>query len=1132
MAKLQIKFLFIVLSCFFIENTIAQVTNVTFGKNRIQYKKRKWEYIESANFNVYYYENGRELAKYALQIAEQELASIENTAEYSLQRRANIILFNHFSDYQQTNIGLESELVNSAGSTKLVNNKMLIFFDGNHQNLNKDIREGIADIITKNILFGNDLTETVNNQTLLDLPKWFTEGYVSYLGENWNTDLDDQLRCEILSGSFSKFSTFCSRNPALAGHAFWYFIEEKYGKENITLFLQLSKNLKSMNKASLQITKKSFKELGAEFMEFEEEKFYEDLSRRKPYPKGSYIDGYEISPRLNYYRFNVNPLKRNNSYVVTQFKNGIVKVILNQDFETTTLLKYGMLNNQSEINPNYPLMAWDPKGSRIAVVYALDGRLQMFVYDVISNFKPYKIDLTDIFDQVQDINYMLNSKTILFSAVKNGHTDIFAYDLDKQKLTQITNDVYDDLDPNFVSFPGKTGVVFASNRPNANASNSDTALPGNYPYNIFMVTNYGDKPELNQITQLTKLKLGNARFPAQYNDNHFSFVSNENGINNRYAGFFTTKKLGLDTIILIGDEVFRNPTNSEIDSTLKVLKKTQVDSVAYVTASSDSAYYFPVTNYASGINETRSAGDSRMLSEVTLDNNEKTLYKMKIDEQTLYKRNVVARPTAFLKRQADLQKMEAQKLIPFIKDSTVIENEFQTEFEEEEKKEINTKKSEIKKTNILQLARTFRYSPVKFNTDAGNLGFNNTILYNRYQLYGGGSGPIKLNNNSPLNGMISLSTSDVMEDYKIYGAFRLGSNFKENEWLVNFQNLRRRFDWGITFYRNVTRAGAQLTDTSGSPIPNVPVYPAKLVTHLFQANISYPFDRARSLRFYAGVRSDNLAVSNVEFLTLDIENQRSFYATNRLEFVYDNALVKTTNIQQGLKYKAYMDWNRQFASKRTVGPNTFNFGLETRYYHPIYKNMIWAGRAAGDFSWGSQKFCYFLGGVEGWFMLGDNVKPGTNTDRYFNTSNKPAPDQDYAFQTLAVNMRGFIQNAASGNNAIVINSEFRVPVVSTFFDATVNNPFLRDLMITQFVDLGTAWNGAYKGLKRPEMSYSSENVTITSKAPGGVGPFLVGYGFGLRSTLLGQYIKFDAGWPLDGFFRGKPVMYISTGLDF
>jgi Tol biopolymer transport system component len=69
---------------------------------------------------------------------------------------------------------------------------------------------------------------------------------------------------------------------------------------------------------------------------------------------------------------------------------------------------------------------------------------------------------------------MLDSKTLLLSAVKNGHTDIYSLNLQNEKITQITNDVYDDLDPSFVAFPNKTGIIFSSNRPTVQMPNHQT----------------------------------------------------------------------------------------------------------------------------------------------------------------------------------------------------------------------------------------------------------------------------------------------------------------------------------------------------------------------------------------------------------------------------------------------------------------------------------------------------------------------------------------------------------------------------------------------------------------------------------------------------------------------------------
>jgi len=1132
-----------ILILFIFGNSIsyAQVSAVTFGKNRIQYQKKKWQYYQTENFNVYFYAHGQALAKFVLQVAEQELPSIEKEAESSLKRRTNIVVYNNYTDYEGTNIGSENEMASAGGMTKLVSNKMLVYFDGDHANLKRQVRQGIADVLTRNFLYGDEIGEVAKNQTLLDLPTWYTDGYESYLAEHWSTTLDNELKAVILAGQYSKFSKFSNHNPLLAGRAFWYFIEEKYKKENVTFFFYLSKMYKSMNKASLQIANKKFKALTAEFMQFEEDKYNLDLAGRKSYSKGNLIESFDINSRLNYYRFNVNPNKKNNSYVVAQYKKGIVRVIYNDDDGKRTLLKLGIRSLENKLNPNYPMMAWDPKGVKIAIVYSTKGKIKLFEYSVSQKYTGVEFDLSKKFDQVLDVKYMYDGRTLLLSAVKNGHSDIFTYDLEKENVVQVTNDIYDDLDPNYVTFPNKIGIIYTSNRPSAASKSTDTVLPSKHNYNVFLVTNFGDKAAFNQITQLTNLKYGNARYPAQYNVNHFTFISDENGIGNRYAGFFTTKNLGVDTLVLVGDDILRNPTIEEIDSTLKAQKKSDIDSLRIVSISADSTYSFPLSNYKSSLVETRSAGEERLLSEVTLDDNEKTLYKIKVNESILRKRNVTSKPTSFAKKLMLESNQTIATPAVSIKTNDSLNNkgnQFQTEFET-----IISPEKEVlieSKNTILSNAKLYKYKPIRFNIDEGSLGVNSTILFNRYQVYENGMGPINLNSNSPLNGMISMSTSDILNDIHFSGAFKLGGDFKNNEWLVNYQNLKYKIDFGASVYRNATSFHKTLMD-SLYEYRNIP---ARLFTNIYQFNVSFPFDKARSLRVVSGIRSDNLVTTNsiTQFSSLNSlirndENQNTFYSTSHIEYVYDNALTKAINIWEGLRYKGYLDWNKQLNNKKVIGTNTFNFGFEARYSYSIYKNFVWACRGAADFSWGGQKLVYYLGGIDGWLQFGDNIKSGTNKERYFISHNLPAQDQTYAFQSLAVNMRGFIQNAANGNNALVFNSELRLPVLSTFFDLTVNNVFVRDFQLTQFIDIGSAWNGSYNGLKRPKLIYNTDingnpTGTTVTQTLGGVGPFVGGYGFGARSTLFGYFLKYDVGWPMSSFFKNKPIMYLSLGLDF
>ncbi|UEG51187.1 hypothetical protein LK994_06825 [Ferruginibacter lapsinanis] len=1126
--SIKIVFLLLIASCSLPIASQAQVNAVEFGRNRLQFKKFKWEYYQTKNFNIYFNQNGQELAKFVAQIAERELPGIESFTEYNLQRRANIIVYNEFADLKQSNIGLGTDWQTTGGLTKLVNNKMVVYFNGDHQHLLKQIREGIAKILTDNVLFGDDFGEIAGNQALLDLPQWLTDGYIAFAGNNWSTELDDELKSELLSGNYRNFYDFAFEQPLLAGHSFWYFIQEKYKKENVTYLLYLARIYKNLNKACQQVCKKKFRDVLAEFMEYETDKYEKDITRRNSYPKGKSIESFDINKRLDYYKINVNPAKKNNSYAMVQYKKGITRIILNEDYNNTTLIKYGIRNYKNASTTGYPILAWNPKGTRLMVIYKKEGRIKLFEFDTEVRIKRYKLDLTDKFDQIQDVSYSpYNSELLLVTAVKNGHTDIFTFSLDNEKVKQITNDVYDDLDASFVAFSNKNGILFSSNRPSATAKGSDTSLPSDNHYNVFLVTDFGGKPELNQISQLSNLKYGNARYPMQYNANHFTFISDENGIGNRYAGFFNTKRSGLDTLVLIGDDILHNPSAKEVDSTLTANKKTDIDSIAVVSISEDSAYTFPLTNYQSSVAETRIAGENNQVSEVTRQSDEKIVYKLNIDENTLNKRNVKMTPTTYMKSivMADKIIKEAALIdtVAIADTLTKKEDVFQTEFENEKPDSSLLGKTVGSNTNdnenVLQKAKFYKYKPVKFYVDYGGAElFNNAILLNKYQPYQNGLGPVTLQPNTVVNGFVKFAVSELLEDTKILGGFRISSDLKDHEWLLSYQNFKRRIDWGATYYRS--NQGFGFTIGGGGP-----VYPGKTLTNLYQANVSYPFDESKRLQLTAGIRSDRNVFATIPdpnqsdkpFIIPDVHR---LFQTSSLQYVYDNTLNPAQNIWNGLRYKAFIEWNTDISKEKfATGKFNFNWGFDVRYYYPIYRNFIWAGRAAGDFSWGSQKTVYYLGGADGWF------KPS------FNSNNTPAADQTYAFQSLAVNMRGFIQNVANGNNAVTINSEFRLPVFSTLFNRPINNAFLRNFQLIQFVDLGTAWNGGYNGIRRPENIYGAPPVQVRLKV-GGVGPFAGGYGFGARSTLLGYFLKFDVGWPMSGVFRGSPVKYVCLGLDF
>ena len=143
---------------------------------------------------------------------------------------------------------------------------------------------------------------------------------------------------------------------------------------------------------------------------------------------------------------------------------------------------------------------------------------------------------------------------------------------------------------------------------------------------------------------------------------------------------------------------------------------------------------------------------------------------------------------------------------------------------------------------------------------------------------------------------------------------------------------------------------------------------------------------------------------------------------------------------------------------------------------------------------------------------------------------KGSSRSDYGFWKGRIRVRPWIRlktqiNAKSTN--IIYSRNF------TFINKPINSAFFRNFQLVQFIDLGTAWNGKYNGIKRPGDVISDPNSSVIVKIDaGGLGPFAGGYGFGARTTLLGYFLKFDAAWPMKGLFVGKPIYYFALGFDF
>jgi hypothetical protein len=344
-----------------------------------------------------------------------------------------------------------------------------------------------------------------------------------------------------------------------------------------------------------------------------------------------------------------------------------------------------------------------------------------------------------------------------------------------------------------------------------------------------------------------------------------------------------------------------------------------------------------------------------------------------------------------------------------------------------------------------------------------------------------------------------------MEDYKIEIGVKLNTTLRNNEYMLRFSDFSKRLDKSLTLHRFVT-------DDYSS-------YYYRTFTNEAFYTLSYPFSEILSLRGTVIYRLDhrvNLAIDDHSLADKDLYIN---WAGLRAELVYDNSKKIGTNLHVGSRGKVFAEYYQKIAKNTT---NMVVAGFDYRHYTRISRNFIWANRIAGSTSFGKQKLIYYMGGVDNWILARFDI--GTPIDF----------EQNYAYQTLATNMRGFSQNIRNGNNFVVLNSELRFPVFSYFTNSPINMRFIRDFQIVAFADLGTAWTGwnpysPSNSLYNTYVTDGNLNISVTEMKE----PIVGGIGFGLRTTVLGYFIRGDVAWGIQDWHLIKgPRYYLSFNLDF
>jgi hypothetical protein len=408
---------------------------------------------------------------------------------------------------------------------------------------------------------------------------------------------------------------------------------------------------------------------------------------------------------------------------------------------------------------------------------------------------------------------------------------------------------------------------------------------------------------------------------------------------------------------------------------------------------------------------------------------------------------------------------------------------------------------------------------LKFKLDYFNTTIDNDILFGGLDSYAGTKREFEP---SPLGLLVKGSIKDLLEDYIITGGARYPTTFNGSEYFLVFDNRKKRIDKQYAIYRKST--------TEIDPTENNPLRRDQYVTFLGLSKWSYPFDIYNSVRFTTTIRNDRHIVLATDIQTLEEKTDDAQRLGLKLEWVYDNTRILDINSRTGTRAKAWVEVVKRFDLNLFETGRKFQFnqgimtvlGVDARHYVSLDKRTVFASRVTAATSLGSERILYYLGGVENWLFSS------------FDNSVGVPNDINFAYTTIAANMRGFKYNARNGSSVALINTELRIPVFQYLSNQKLRSSFLRNIQIVGFVDAGTAWHGANPfGPKNP-----LNTVVLTNPPTVEVivnyyrNPLIVGYGAGIHALLFGYLVKLDYGWNWETKTSRKPLLHFSMGADF
>jgi len=674
---------------------------------------------------------------------------------------------------------------------------------------------------------------------------------------------------------------------------------------------------------------------------------------------------------------------------------------------------------------------------------------------------------------VLDMAFSPDGAFLLMSALEDGQSDLYKYDVVANNHRPLWRDRFDDLHPAF--WAGTDRFIFASNRPDDTLRNDRLDHPFPAHLDLYVARLNDDPVTLERWTQTPEI---DERQPQPLRKGEFAYVANAEGLDSRIGlGWRDSSIVSIDTVIR-----YRHYT--ELREALVL--PAPATSVAVDTSKARLA--------------VRRAGSTHVVTVPMPDLN-----------------SLHTRPE-LLRREAEEEFPFPTQLPDWSRSWGDDEIDYRNYVFEREKSATvppdtarEVPETEQPRSYARLVPRNYR---LNYALDKLQTQLNNTFGTSFYQPYNG-----QVNAQPGLGNATEIRLSDLMDDRHIVGGYTIPVNLSNTFFGLAFVNLEGQLDKEISFQR---QSSARVDPLTGQLV--------ETATHLLRREWRWAFDEVRSLRWGVAARFNRDVVQGTDLFSLTADNGTGEQLGLQVAFVHDDTRSPRLNIHHGLRARIWAEYFVDGVGTATASDldgglaspeNGWSFGtagFDARRYVPLVGPSILALRVAGDWSLGQKKLLHMLGGTDNSLSLAGNAN--TPVD----------PDIPFAYQARITPLRGFQNNVRNGANVAVANAEIRLPF---FFNSAGKSDFLKHLQMIAFADVGSAWSGLHPYSDDNTFNFVTvESNPITVTVNNNREPVLYDLGFGVRSRFLGYWLAADWAYGVDDGITLPRRFTLSLNFDF